>query len=125
MTTKDLIPLKKGSERAKILGRKGGLSKSLRKQTQSRLTGLLSSKKLSSDMRHILTSMRDRNYSEVLNELISFDVQNVEDDDARRKAIDQLQKFMPTKVMTVNTNINIDVEQDNKDAKAHLKKLFG
>ena len=121
---KNLKPIH-DTNRAKKIGKMGGLSKSAKKVTQSRLNGLLNNKNLSPDMRHILSSMRNRNYSEVLNELISMNVEKADDIEVRNKAIDQLQKFMPTKVMNINTNLNIDVDQDNKEVDAHLKKLFG
>lgn len=124
-TTKNLKPFKKGEKRTIEMARKAGRVKTAKKLAQSRINGLLNSKKLTKEERYILEQMRDRNYSEVLNELISVDVQNIKDDDARRKAIDQLQRFMPTKVMTMNTNVNIDMKEDSKEAEEHLKKLLG
>jgi hypothetical protein len=126
MTKEHLIPLKKGSKRASELGRKGGRSKSPKKQLASRINGLLANKKLTDDQRYMLTMMKDKNYSEVLNEMISMNVERSDNDiEIRNKAIDQLQKFMPTKVMSINTNINIDVEKDSEEAKEHLKKILG
>jgi len=121
----NLIPLNQRSpEERKRIQMKGARSKSPAKRLAARYNGMLSNKKLTPEQRHLLLMMRDKNYYGVIDELINETLQEHVDPARRDKAVEQLQKMVPTKVMNLNIETVIP-PSEVFDVDAHLDKLFG
>ena len=108
MTTKDLIPLTKGSQRAKDLGRKGGQSKSPRKQAAARMNGLLGNKKMSRQTAEFYFMVKDGKIANVIYDLVTQNYDEGRKDPERRdKIIQQLQTMLP------KVNINYEITDND------------
>lgn len=108
MSKEHLIPVTKGSERARELGKKGGSSKSTKKQISSRLNGLLASKKLTTEQRYIATLLKDKEYAKLINEFITINAaEGYKDPERRDKVIAQSQAMLP------KTNVNVNLGEEH------------
>jgi hypothetical protein len=94
------------SERAKKLGRRGGLSKSPRKALASRINGLIANKELKPDQRYMLSLLKERRFIDVITELISMNLEDISNPSRRDKIIDQLTKFVPQQNFHLNFDAN-------------------
>ena len=90
------------TERAKELGRKGGLTKTPRKALSSRLNGL-SNKKLTAQQKHFVALLKEKRFLDLLVELLALNIEGSKDWDKRNQVIDQLIKIMP------KTNLSFEV----------------
>jgi len=101
------------------LCRKGGRAKSPARAFQSRINGLMTSKKLTDEQKYMLALLKDKAFTDLIIELISMNVEEGVNKPARRdKIIDQLSKFLPAK------NINFEVDMSNtriKELKSYLE----
>jgi len=109
---KDLIPLNRRSKEERIIiARKGGKSKSAKKQLSSRINGLMNNKKLTLEQRYMLSLLQDKRFIDVIIELISMNLKDVDSPKRRDKIIEQLTKFIPAK----QEAINIELKQNSAD----------
>lgn len=84
---------------------KGGSAKSQSKALSSRLNGLLASKDMPSEKKYMIQLLKDKRYIDVINELISINLELSEDVSIRNKTIDQLQKFLPSQSLNLHAGL--------------------
>lgn len=105
MTKEDLIPIRT-TERAKELGRKGGLSKSPIKQFTSRLNGLQNKKGITEEQKIVIALLHDRDFLGAMTELLKYQMIETKDFDRRDKVLKRVQKALPQKYLAVVQNVN-------------------
>ena len=103
----NLKPIKT-TERAKELGRRGGLSKSPSKVLASRINGSLANKDLTPEQRYMLSLLKEKQFVELITELIAMNLEHIHQPARRDKIIEQLSKFLPTK------SINLELSAEEK-----------
>ena len=124
MTKEDLIPMNKRTMKERqAIGRKGGSKKSAKKTLANTYKGLLANKKLTDRQRHLLILMKDKKFIEVITELINETVEEHDDPARRDKAVEQLQRMLPQKILQINANVD-NVPDEVFDCEAHLKKIM-
>ena len=108
----NLIPkdLSKRADHIEISA-KGGRSRSPSKVLASRINGLMTSRKLSKEQKYMLSLLKERKFVDLIIELISMSIEDIENPKRRDKIIDQLTKFLP------NKNINLDISPEQEPEK--------
>ena len=97
-------------ERAIKLGRKGGLSKSPRKTLASRINGLKSLESTDERKQAMIQLLKEKRFVDVIIELISMNMEDLNNPHRRDKVIDQLSKFIPNQILS------IELQQKEQDS---------
>ena len=127
MVYENLIPKDLSKREDHIeLSRKGGLSKSPSKVLSSRINGLMNSKKLSGEQKYMLALLKNKKFIDLIIELISMNLEDINRPERRDKVIDQLSKFLPNRNLNMNYNkteeSNVLTAKDFSDAWKKIKE---
>jgi len=118
MTTKDLIPLKKGSQRAKDLGRMGGLRKSPRKRIANIIKGYKYNTDLTDRQLVYINLLENQDFYGVFTELVKEILAKSTTRDELVSTAHLLAKILPQK--SINIDIAMDYKGDLEWAKRQL-----
>lgn len=111
-------------EKARAIQSKGGRTVTPRKRLQNRLNGM-SNMKLDDRQKYLLAMFRDKDLVGVITELIQETILEHKDPARRDKAVEQLQRLLPQKVLNVNINKEADdVDEEVFDIDGHLSKIL-
>jgi hypothetical protein len=83
---------------------KGGKSRSPRKLFQSTVNIMLANPKLTDNQKYLYLLLRDKEFAELITELIGRNLQDVDNPKRRDKVIEQLGKFMPEISLRLEAN---------------------
>lgn len=126
MSKKDLIPLNKRTPKErKAIQSKGGRSKSPRKQLQSRINGILSSKKSSTQQKFLAQLMKDNDILGLIKELIFTNMEEADSFKKRDMLIGRLQALLPQKILQLNASVEKQDLKDIKKVDETIEKILG
>lgn len=122
---KNLIPFNKMSkEKARAIQSKGGRTVTPRKRLQNTLNGM-GNMKLDDRQKYLLAKFKDKDFVGVVTELIKETILEHKDPQRRDKAVEQLQKLLPQKVLNVNINKEVEnIDEEVFDVDEHLNNIL-
>jgi len=125
MSKEDLIPFNtRTKEEHLALSRKGGQSKSLKKQHASRLNGMCNNKNLTPEQRHIYVLLKENRFVELIKELLGENLTDLKTVEQKDRVVQRLQTMLPQKVINLNLNKEVEEIDDLLAIDEHINKIL-
>ena len=119
----NLIPLnKRTKERRKEIQSKGGKTVTSKKRIQNRINGMARCKNLTKQQKMFISLIQEKQFLDLICELIAVNLQEADDFKKRSIIIDQLTKFIPNKNLIMDATPRVD--WDDILAKTTITRLL-